>query len=248
MELPHSHSVSSPAAAAVSETFLSVQGEGKRTGVPSWFIRFSGCNLRCRWCDTPYASWQPDGDSRTLDALLDEARQVRAKGYPDVVITGGEPLLFAITEPLSAALRAMGFTITFETAGTVDRPVTCDLMSISPKLASSTPANDPRDPAGTWARRHEERRLNLPTLQALISRYPGHQLKFVATTPADLAEIEGILAQLRGWKDEDVLLMPEGTSPPTADHKAWVLQACLSRGWRYCARLHIELFGNKRGT
>jgi 7-carboxy-7-deazaguanine synthase len=228
----------------ISETFVSLQGEGSRTGAPSTFIRVSGCNLRCRWCDTPYASWSPEGGKRTVASLAQEA----SRGPLDVVITGGEPMIFDQIEPLCRELRAAGKHITIETAGTVFRELACDLMSISPKLSNSTPRNDPRDPAGAWESRHEERRLNFGALQQLIDRYPDRQLKFVVMTAADLAEIERVLAGLTGWRPEEVFLMPEGTAPKAPGEVSWVVRACLERGWRYAHRLHIDLFGNTRGT
>ena len=232
----------------IAETFYSIQGEGTLTGVPSFFIRFSGCNLRCTWCDTPYASWKPEGTQRSLDELVDAARASRAR---HVVLTGGEPMLFDAIEPLSRALRASGMHITIETAGTIFRATSqlaCDLMSISPKLANSTPRNDPRDPDGAWATRHESRRLNMAALQQLIDHAPRKQLKFVVAGDTDLPEITELLSGLRNWEPADVLLMPEGVTTPTETTKAWLTGVCLQRGWRYCARLHIELFGNTRGT
>src|SRR5256885_2235085 len=83
-------SISGPAL-PIAETFLSIQGEGKLAGTPSFFIRVSGCNLRCSWCDTPYASWNPEGSPRTIDSLIDEAR---ASGARHAVLTGGEPMIF----------------------------------------------------------------------------------------------------------------------------------------------------------
>ncbi|MDX2131987.1 MAG: 7-carboxy-7-deazaguanine synthase QueE [Planctomycetota bacterium] len=238
-----------PLSLPISETFRSIQGEGKLAGVPSFFIRMSGCNLRCAWCDTPYASWNPEPSIRMLDDLLAEAR---GSGVRHAVLTGGEPMMFAQIEPLAAALRAHGMHITIETAGTIDRAVACDLMSISPKLANSTPREgDPRDPGGTWRRLHEQRRINLPVLQALLDRCPGRQLKFVVapgSLDADLAEIDALLARLRGWSPDDVLLMPEGVTPTDAAPRRAIASACMERGWRYCPRLHIDLFGNVRGT
>lgn len=235
-----------PDALPISETFTSIQGEGKLAGTPSFFVRTSGCNLRCRWCDTPYASWNPEGASRTIDALVDEAR---ASGVGHAVLTGGEPLIFAPLVPLSVALKDAGFHITIETAGTVTLPgVVCDLMSISPKLANSTPAGDPRDPTGAWARRHEARRLDVDALNALLGSAPDRQLKFVVTGPGDVAEIDELLARLRGHRAEDVMLMPEGVATPSPAGTAWVVDTCLARGWRYCHRLHIDLFGDTRGT
>lgn len=229
----------------IAETFYSIQGEGTLAGVPSFFIRVSGCNLRCAWCDTPYASWNPEGEPRPIDQLVAEAAATPAR---HAVITGGEPMIFPAVADLCRALRARGLHITIETAGTVDRDVDADLMSISPKLSTSTPADeDPRAPTGAWRARHEARRINLPALQSLIDRAPDRQLKFVVCAPSDLAEIESLLSQLRHWRADDVLLMPEGVTPPTAETRAWIAAECLRRGWRYCPRLHIELFGNKRG-
>ena len=230
----------------ISETFTSVQGEGKKTGVPSWFSRLSGCNLRCTWCDTPYASWNPEKTMRTIDELVDEAV---ASGTKHAVLTGGEPMIFKDLIPLSQRLADRGFHITIETAGTVTLPgIVCHLMSLSPKLANSTPINDPRDPEGVWAERHEQRRLNTQTLNELIASSPDRQLKFVIQSPTDLPEIESVLDHLRGFSPSDVMLMPEGFSLPSKDRVDWIVKACVQRGWSYCPRLHIQLFGDTRGT
>lgn len=265
----------------ISEVFVSIQGEGKLTGTPSLFIRLSGCNLRCKWCDTPYASWNPTtdgqgGGQRSIDDLIGEARGVREKGVRHVVLTGGEPMMFRGLCELSARL-AMPFAeggadmhVTVETAGTTipksDRwKLACDLMSISPKLASSTPKDDVRDPGSIWSARHEERRIKMDVLRELLAGWsspmaaPGAdskrdiQLKFVASADGDgfardLEEIDALLAALPPMDPDDILLMPEGIASPSAAHKANTIAACLKRGWRYCPRLHIELFGSRRGT
>jgi 7-carboxy-7-deazaguanine synthase len=251
-----------PGSLPISESFFSIQGEGLLTGVPSWFVRLSGCNLRCAWCDTPYASWRPEGTNRTIADLVTEAtsRSGVTGGLAHAVVTGGEPMMFVGVGELCRGLAGAGMHVTIETAGTIDRPdVTpreCALMSISPKLSNSTPSEangGVRAVGATWARRHEQRRINLAALQGLLDRHPptvwgGRQLKFVVAGEADLVEIDALLSRLRGWSASDILLMPEGTTPPTAERKAWVVNACTERGWRYCHRLHIELFGNTRGT
>ena len=235
--------------ALVSETFPSIQGEGKLTGVPSWFLRLSGCNLRCTWCDTPYASWNPEGETRSVASLVSEAK---AAGVGHAVVTGGEPMIFPQLPAICAMLRDAGMHITIETAGTVFpedwSDLACDLISISPKLANSTPVDDDRDPLRVWAERHEQRRLNVPVLDRLLHGFPDRQLKFVVASPGDLAEIDRLLEQLSGFGPADVMLMPEGTATPDPARVRWVVEACLARGWRYCHRLHIELFGDTRGT
>jgi len=230
----------------ISESFVSIQGEGKLTGVPSWFLRLGGCNLRCTWCDTPYASWSPETTPRPMDDIIDEAR---ASGVRHAVLTGGEPMIFKQLAPLSQALKQAGMHVTIETAGTVTLPgVHCDLMSLSPKLSNSTPTDDPRDPSGAWAKRHEARRLDFDALNELAATSPDRQFKFVVTRLGDLPEIESVLAQIRGIDPDDVVLMPEGVTVPEPDDVAWVVEACQNRGWRYGDRLHIRLFGDTKGT
>ncbi|HYO08269.1 MAG TPA: 7-carboxy-7-deazaguanine synthase QueE [Tepidisphaeraceae bacterium] len=227
----------------VSELFYSIQGEGKLVGVPSVFVRASGCNLRCAWCDTPYASWDPQGDDLPLDEIV---RRVAAFGARHVVLTGGEPMIMPEIEPLAAALREREHHVTIETAATVFKPVVLDLASLSPKLSNSTPW---QHEGGRFAAAHERQRLNVPVIQRFINAAPDFQLKFVVATEVDLDEIGQILAQLRGWRPEDVLLMPEGTDVATlASRAGWISDVCKRTGYRYCPRLHVELYGNARGT
>jgi 7-carboxy-7-deazaguanine synthase len=134
----------------IAEVFLSIQGEGLLTGTESVFVRASGCNLRCWYCDTPYTSWSPEGDDLSVEEILADIERHKCK---HVVLTGGEPMLFSELVPLSEELHRRGLHITVETAGTLHLPVRCDLMSISPKLSNSTPVGDPRDPSGAWAAR-----------------------------------------------------------------------------------------------
>ena len=170
----------------IAEVFYSVQGEGKLVGVPSVFIRTSGCNLRCAWCDTPYTSWNPEGEQRDIESLVEQAAGFHAR---HVVVTGGEPMIAPGVVTLTQSLRARGMHVTVETAGTVFAPVACDLMSISPKLANSTP-DDPR-----WAPIHERTRLQPDVLRKLIETYP-FQLKFVVASPDDLPEVESLIHSL----------------------------------------------------
>ncbi len=227
----------------ISELFYSIQGEGKLAGVPSVFVRASGCNLRCTWCDTPYASWAPEGEELSVEQITQ-----RVLAYParHAVVTGGEPMIMSDIVPLCAALRAAGRHITMETAATVFQPVDVDLASLSPKLSNSTPVE--RE-GGRFAVAHEKQRLNLPVIQWFIDLGRDFQLKFVVADEGDVAQVREILAGLRGWRPEDVLLMPEGTSAAALDARAgWIGEMCKAEGFRFCPRLHVHLYGNARGT
>ena len=221
----------------IAELFYSLQGEGSLVGVPSVFIRTSGCNLRCAWCDTPYASWQPEGAEWSLDEIENEVESYAAR---HVVMTGGEPMIQAEIVPLSERLRALDLHITIETAGTVFQPVACDLMSISPKLANSTPE-------GKYAEPHDRLRLQHDVLARLMARYE-YQLKFVVEKPADLEEIRA-LADALDAPPERVILMPEGTEHARlAERSQWLAEICKEEGYRFSPRLHIDLWGNRRGV
>ncbi len=226
----------------IAEIFTSVQGEGIWAGTPSTFVRVSGCNLRCVWCDTPYASWEPEGP---VVGVCEIAAQVDRQRLDHVVLTGGEPMLFDAIEPLARLLDESGHTLTIETAGTVFREVPCNLMSISPKLANSTPPE-----TSGWRERHEATRSDLEPLRRLITHYDC-QLKFVVNPDEgnDLAEIEALLASLPAIANDRVLLMPEGTDAETLHRRMRSLvEPSVARGWRLSPRLHIDLFGNTRGT
>ena len=225
----------------IAEMFFSIQGEGKLAGMPSIFIRTSGCNLRCTWCDTPYTSWTPEGESFEIDAIVD---QVAKHPSRYVVITGGEPMIAPGIEKLTTALRERDYHITIETAATVWKNVACDLASISPKLSNSTPwARDAR-----WAEKHEAARINLDVIRRFMTM-PDYQLKFVVDTPDDLPEIDALLADLGPVDPANILLMPQGVTREELDAKGlWLAELCKQRGYRFCPRLHIALFGNTRGT
>jgi 7-carboxy-7-deazaguanine synthase len=222
----------------IAELFYSIQGEGSLAGVPSVFIRTSGCNLRCGWCDTPYTSWQPEGTDLALDQILDE---VKAHPARHVVVTGGEPMIAPEIVPLTQRLHGLGLHITIETAGTVFEPVACNLMSISPKLSNSTP-DDPR-----WAARHDRLRIQPATLAQLMARY-DYQLKFVIEKPDDLAEVRRLVGDLKADLGR-VILMPEGTDRERLRERAiWLAEICKEEGFRFSPRLHVDLYGNQRGV
>lgn len=229
----------------ISEIFHSIQGEGELTGVPSVFIRTSGCNLRCSWCDTPYASWYPEGEQRTVAQII--AAVEAHPGARHVVLTGGEPMIAKEMKTLAAGIRTTGRHITIETAATVPPDgIACDLASLSPKLLNSAP-----DPVAhlAWRKKHEATRWQPEVVRAWIDAY-SYQFKFVVARPEDVDELEHMLAALkREIPRHKILLMPEGTSLETMRSRAaWLGELCKARGYRYAHRLQIELYGNRRGT
>ena len=225
----------------ISEIFYSVQGEGTLAGVPSVFVRTSGCNLRCTWCDTPYTSWHPEGAEQSVESIC---TQVLSFGAKHVVLTGGEPMIAPQVEALTSAFRDAGLHITTETAGTVFAPIACDLMSISPKLSNSTPLT--RD-GGRWAAQHERLRYQPAVLARLLEEY-SHQVKFVVCSPDDLAEIEAMQRTLR-IAPERIVLMAEGTSRDVIRERAlWIVEICKQQGYRFSPRLHVDLWGDRRGV
>lgn len=226
----------------VSEIFYSVQGEGTLAGVPSVFVRTTGCPLRCEWCDSPYTSWDPSGETMPVDAVLARVAEYRAR---HVVVTGGEPVLAAGVEELCQRLREANHHVTLETAAVAFKPLAIDLASLSPKLASSTPH---RREGGRYALRHDEQRLRPDAIRAFLEHAPC-QLKFVVDRPADIDEVLALLDLLPPIDPASVLLMPQGiTREELAERGAWVAELCKAHGFRYCPRLHIELYGNRRGT
>lgn len=233
----------------IAETFASRQGEGILTGVPSFFIRTSGCNLRCWFCDTPYASWKPEGPTLSIDSLIEQCREARlpdsAAPIKHVVLTGGEPLIAKGIVELSTRLRKEGFHVTIETAGTVDPEAPCDLLSLSPKLSASTPDSAKH---ATWAKIHEERRLPIDIMRGLIDRSPHSQVKFVVDSPKEFDEIESVVESLNVPCDE-VWIMPQGVTNEQLDAAAvWLQPWCESKSFRYCDRMQIRWYGNRRGT
>ena len=223
----------------VAETFISLQGEGVLAGVPSFFIRTSGCNLRCSWCDTPYTSWLPEGARRPVSDLVGEARE---SGLDHVVVTGGEPLLQRSIAELTGALVDGGLHVTVETAGTMAPDFACHLLSVSPKTANS-------DPPGPWRRRHRSTRSDLEPLRRLLGRHPEHQLKLVVRDGDDMPEVLALLEMLGGVERSRVLLMPEGRSAAeVAGRAAEVAALCIRHGFRYTPRLQLDLFGGGRGV
>ena len=226
----------------IAEIYKSMQGEGLLSGMASVFVRASGCNLRCWYCDTPHTSWRPDGVDLSVDEIVAEVEEWDCR---HVVVTGGEPMLFSELIPLTQRLATSGRHVTIETAGTLYLPLTCDLMSISPKLGSSTPAVSQHP---HWHRRHDRERHRPNVVRRLICSH-DYQVKFVIDTPTDLEEIEMYLRAIPEIDRRRVLLMPQGTDTDSLAARAvWIEPYCEAHNYRFCPRRQIEWFGAVRRT
>lgn len=205
----------------VCEIFLSIQGEGVNAGLPSVLLRTSGCDLRCRWCDTKYA-WN-EGTSMTVGEITARVRSV-AGSIRRLVITGGEPLLWR--EPLEEMIASLAdFSIEVETNGRHppmrSRAVT---YNVSPKLSNS---GEPY-----------EKRIDLSVLEAYARI--GSFFKFVVRGEEDLPEVMDIVGRL-SLRGEQVILMPLGSTREEIRSRAEsVIMACIRTGFRYSPRLQIE--------
>ena len=254
----------------ISEIFRSRQGEGRLTGVESVFVRVSGCHLRCRYCDTPYASWSPEGEERSVEAIFEAVRD-QGSGIRDqwsrkeklqslipnpqsltpnpsfaghVVLTGGEPMLFEELVPLAVRFREAGWHITVETSGTRYLPVACDLMSISPKLSNAMPS----EPDSSETRQHLCDRHAPHVIRRLAAEYDC-QWKFVVAVPDDCREVSAYLDEFPEIERRRVMLMPQGVDAAAlAETAAWLAPYCNANNVAFCPRRQIEWFGNRRGT
>jgi 7-carboxy-7-deazaguanine synthase len=227
----------------ICEIYASNQGEGLLTGTPSVFVRTSGCNLRCWFCDTPFASWKPEGAHWPVEQVLTNTLALNLR---HIVITGGEPMIHRPLIEFCQALRENEKHITIETAGTIYQSLECDLISISPKLASSAPSPER---AGSWHATHQARRERPEVVKRLIEEHE-YQLKFVVDSPSDAEEVLNYIEPFgQAIEHSRVLLMPQGTDVATLQkHEAWLVPWCQQHGLSYCPRAHILWYGNERGT
>jgi len=252
----------------ISEFFYSIQGEGKRTGYPSFFIRTNLCNLRCKFpggnrCDTPYTSWNFKDENNIGDLIIQDILFVYKNYFPaDIVITGGEPTIqtkelntlcteiknLQVSSYPRSSVGMQKIYITLETNGTfIDDYIDyIDLVSISPKLKSSVPFNT------EFENLHNKNRLNFEVLKFYHEYHQKEkfdiQWKFVVTSEDDINEIESIQERI-GIKDEDIFLMPEGiTEKELSEKRLMVVELCKKYHFNFTDRLQIMLWGNKRGV
>jgi len=216
----------------VAEVFYSIQGEGVTAGLPAVFVRLQGCSVGCSWCDTKY-SWDPEaGSAVDLDALVEEV-----SAYPcrRAVVTGGEPLESPSFALLLKALGVQGFAIEVETSGTVPPPPSVDRSvqwNVSLKLAGSDV--------------DEARRLKPDAIRAFLAR--DAWWKFVVTSDADVAEVLQ-LAERFALPRARILLQPEAVHrEDLLERSRWVVEACKLHGFAFSPRLHVLIWGAKRGV
>jgi 7-carboxy-7-deazaguanine synthase len=242
----------------IAEIFYSIQGEGKLAGVPSVFVRVAGCNLRCVWCDTPYASWEAEGPEMMAGRVVAEVMKHPAG---PVVVTGGEPMMFPDLPAVIGRLKAAGKHVTVETAGTLwveGLPAGgIDLASVSPTLGNSLPT---ARAGGRFAAMHERQRENMEVLEKFALGGGGAvrecQWKVVVAAPGDLVEVEGLIARLNGRLPggsrvarQDIVLMPEGVDAGVLTERSrWLAELCKEKGYRMSPRLQVMLWGNRRGV
>lgn len=216
----------------IAETFYSIQGEGATAGLPAIFVRLQGCTVGCGWCDTKY-SWDPAaGREVDLPALLDE---VAAFPCRRVVITGGEPLESALFFPLATALTTRRYVVEVETSGTRAPATEADAgiqWNVSLKLAGSGVPEDTR--------------VNPVAIRAFLVR--GAWWKFVVTEPGEIGEVLR-LAERFALPSERVLLQPQGLRAEELSARTpWLVEACKAHGFRFSPRLHILIWGARRGV
>ena len=201
--------------------------------------------MRCSWCDTPYTSWAPEGGDMSVDDIM---TRILEFDCPYCVITGGEPTVAVGMGELTQKLRRAGLHVTLETNATMPPgDMVVDLASLSPKLSNSNP--DPIEHPTEASMHIATLRIKASVIEEWIKKFE-YQLKFVVSGDAELQEIQALLKRLNvPVSPEKVLLMPEGTDLDTlAARRSTLVDLCKTHGYRYCSRLHIELFGNTRGT
>lgn len=250
-----------------------IQGEGKLAGIPVLFLRLAGCNLRCMWslpngevsiCDTPMASFDTRMETRrSIDSVLKLILNNLGKMH-HLVISGGEPFLQATNLAIlvQRLKQERSVHVTVETNGTLfheELVRLTDFLSISPKLKNSVPTAAKLEKTGITLPFSPEQadttRLNLSALQSMISHCRTHpekdfQLKFVVHQQTEMDEIEtSFLKQLVGWRPDDVVLMPLGSTPEQMQQtRMSTIESALERGWRYSPRLQINYFNGIPGV
>jgi len=250
-----------------------IQGEGKMAGVPVLFVRTAGCNLRCMWllpegqvslCDTPFASFDTRGEKRVEVETVKKIVLNNLGSMNHLVISGGEPFIQSggVANLISELKKESGLHVSVETNGTIfneELAQQIDFFSLSPKLKNSVPTKEkldktkaviPFEPAQA-----EKTRRNIEVIQQFIDHCNQNegkdfQLKFVVQNHDELFEIkESFLNHLSGWKPDDIVLMPLGSTPEELRQtRLMAIEAAVERGWQYSPRLQINYFNGAAGV
>ncbi|MDA8360820.1 MAG: 7-carboxy-7-deazaguanine synthase QueE [Gammaproteobacteria bacterium] len=207
----------------ITEIFYSLQGETRSTGLPTVFVRLTGCPLRCRYCDTAYAF--TGGTRWSQEAILQE---VSAYAPSYVTVTGGEPLAQSAVLPLMRALCDQGYTVSVETSGALS------IAGIDPRVSVIL---DIKTPGSGEEARNEY--ANLAYLKSL------DQIKFVLTDRNDYEWSRAFIADHRLHERCEVLLSPVAGVLPPADLADWILADRLPV--RFQMQLHKVLWGDVHG-
>jgi len=218
----------------INEIFYSVQGEGSSIGQPSIFVRFSGCNLRCKWCDTPY-TWKHDAGTKMLTGEQMD-RKLRKYDFYRVVLTGGEPLLYDLSDLLFTSFTRF---IEVETNGTLipkKAEVLINKYNVSIKLRNSGIPKKQRivPKAIEWFAKQN------------IHYEEVCEFKFVVSTMRDIEEIKQLEKK---FGLNNISIMPEGTTrEKILEGMEKLIPICKETHWKLSPRLQTLLWGNKRGV
>ena len=241
----------------IGELYSCLQGEGKYIGIPHILIRVSGCKLRCQFrdsfCDTPYASWKPEKGKFTLDDIVD-FYEVNSQ-IKHTMITGGGPTSHPkLLKELCRIGKDYNHLVTIETEGSEFVQTNADCISLSPKLSNSTPIPGTympyigREVTEKDRLKHEKWRCNYDAMEQLIYNHSDYQLKPVVSNEEDLEEIK-TLQNILDIPNNKVWLMPEGvTDDELTKRRRWLMEYATEHGYNFTDRLHIIVYGDKRGV
>ncbi|MEK4477179.1 7-carboxy-7-deazaguanine synthase QueE [Paenibacillus sp. FSL R7-0048] len=217
----------------IYEMFASIQGEGLLQGIPSVLLRLVGCNLSCSWCDTQDFLQGGRGTYYSLEEIMDALAVYDCR---NIVITGGEPFIHPELPLLTQELHQRGYHITIETNATLYQEVTCDLISMSPKLTNSVV---------TEADGQKRNKIDLETIRKFIANY-SYQIKFVVSERDDMDEVASILAEVGDYDPFRVMIMPMAATIQELQRvQKKVLKMCIDHNMRYANRLQLQIWNNK---
>ena len=226
----------------ISELYTTMQGEGPHIGKPVVMVRFSGCNLRCKWgdvlCDTPYASWYPEQSKRELAKVEEEIFSL-LKPEMRVIFTGGEPTIIKGFDKLCKALHLKNIIIDVETNGLGQVPKEISTIVCSPKLSDSIPL-------GTkYEAMHSKRYKELH--EDINGKDERLYLKFVIGPNTSFSEVKECVERCQ-CPSKRVYCMPLACTKDELEKNS-VRAATFAKEQGYCFsdRLHIRLWGQERG-